>query len=120
MLPSGPTNQHKHELEITAEDRDLLWRLLRESCSKAMPCDMEAFVAEMQTALGRYRQSEAEDHRRRSAREDLRDLFMACVDEKNAPKIRRKFPQLPVLAREELLRRAKARHPNLTGGADLT
>ena len=88
--------------------------------SKAMPSDMEALMAGTEIALGRYRQSLAEDHRRRSAREDLRDLFMACADEKNAPKIRRKFPQLPALAREELLRRARARHPDLTGGADLT
>lgn len=120
MLPPGPTDQHRRELEITAEDRDLLWRLLRESGSKAMPCDMEAFLTGIQMALGRYRKSEAKDHRRRSAREDLRDLFMACGDENNTPKIRRKFPQLPVLAKEELLRRAKARHPDMNGGADLT
>jgi hypothetical protein len=81
---------------------------------------MDAFVAGIQIALGRYRQSKAEDHRRRSAREDLRDLFLACGDENNTPKIRRKFPRLPVLAREELLRRAKVRHPDLNGGADLT
>jgi len=119
MLPSCPTNQHKHELEITESDRDLLWRLLRASGSKAMPGEMEALVAGVKIALERYRKSKAEDHRRRSAREDLRDLFMACAKEKNAPKIRRKFPQLPVLAREELLRRARPRHPGLTGGADL-
>ena len=85
-----------------------------------MPVVMDAFVAGIQIALGRYRQSKAEDHRRRSAREDLRDLFLACGDENNTPKIRRKFPRLPVLAREELLRRAKVRHPDLNGGADLT
>jgi hypothetical protein len=120
MPPFGPTSQPQHDLKITAEDRDLLWRLLRESGSKTMPDDMNAFVSGIQIALGRYRQSKEEDHRRRSAREDLRDLFMACGDDKNAPKIRRKFPRLPVLAREELLRRAKARHPDLNGGADLT
>ena len=117
MPPFGPTSQPQHDLKITAEDRDLLWRLLRESGSKTMPDDMNAFVSGIQIALGRYRQSKEEDHRRRSAREDLRDLFMACGDDKNAPKIRRKFPRLPVLAREELLRRAKARHPDLNGGA---
>ena len=85
-----------------------------------MPVVMDAFVAGIQIALGRYRQSKAEDHRRRSAREDLRDLFMACGDENNTPKIRRKLRQLPVLAREELLRRAKARHHDMNGGADLT
>ena len=120
MPPHGPTNQHKHELEITAEDRGLLWRLLRASGSKAMPDDMEAFVSGIFTAVGRYRQSEAEDHRRRSAREDLRDLFMACRDQKNVPKIRRRFPKLSILVREELVRRAKARHPDMNGGADLT
>ena len=120
MLPSRPTNQHKHELEITESDRDLLWRLLRESGSKAMPGEMEALVAGVKIALERYRQSKAEDHRRRSAREDLRDLFMACADEKKTPKIRRKFPQLPLLAREELLRRARARPPDWNGGANLT
>jgi hypothetical protein len=118
--PPGPNNQHRHDLEITEGDRDLLWRLMRVGGSKAMPGDMQAFLAGIEMALGRYRQSKAEDHRRRSAREDLRDLFMACGDHKNAPKIRRKFPQLPVLAREELFRRAKVRHPDLNGGADLT
>ena len=120
MLPSDPVHQHKVELEITTEDRNLLWRLLRESGSKTMPGDMEALVAGIEMALGRYQQNMMEDHRRRSAREDLRDLFMACRDENNAEKIRRKFPQLPVLARAELLRRARARHPDLNGGADLT
>ena len=97
MPSSGPTNQHKQQLEITAEDRDLLRRLLTEGGSKAMPGHMKALVAGVQMALGRYRQSKAEDHHRRSAREDFRELFMACADEKKTPKIRRKFPQLPVL-----------------------
>ncbi len=120
MPPLDPLNPHKHVLEVTAEERDLLWRLLRVSGSKTMPDDMEAFVAGIQMALRRYRQSEAEDHRRSSAREDLRDLFMACRDEKNAPKVRLKVLRLPVLAREELLRRARVRLPDLNDGADLT
>jgi hypothetical protein len=78
--PPGPNNQHRHDLEITEGDRDLLWRLMRVGGSKAMPGDMQAFLAGIEMALGRYRQSKAEDHRRRSAREDLRDLFMACDD----------------------------------------
>ena len=118
--PPGPINQHRHDHEITESDRDLLWRLLRASGSKAMPGDMDALVAGIQIAFGRYSQSKAEDHRRRSAREDLRDLFMACADKKKTPKIRRKFPRLPVLAREELLRRARARPPDWNGGANLT
>ena len=84
MPSSGPTNQHKQQLEITAEDRDLLRRLLTEGGSKAMPGHMKALVAGVQMALGRYRQSKAEVHHRRSAREDLRDLFMMCRDE-NTP-----------------------------------
>ena len=69
-----------------------------------MPGELEALVAGIKMALWRYSQSEAEDYRRRSAREDLRDLFIACRDERNVPKIRRRFPQLPVLAQEEMLR----------------
>ena len=71
-------------------------------------------------ALGQYRQSKSEHHRRRSAREDFRDVFITCGDEKVTPKIHRKFSHLPILAREEPLRRVRTRHPDLTGGADLT
>ena len=120
MVTPYPTGQHKSGFEITAEERELLWCVLRDSGARAMPGDTDAFVAEIQTAIGRYYQSKAEDPRRRSAREDLRDLFMACGDEQNIPKIRRRFAQLPLLAREELLRRAKARYRDLMGGADIT
>ena len=120
MLPPTLANRHQNDNEISEVDRDLMWRLLRAGGSTAFPREMDAFVAGTRATLGRYRVCEAEDHRRRSAREDLRDLFMACGDEKKTPKIRRKFPQLPVLAREELLRRARARHPDFNGGADLT
>ena len=120
MLPPTLANRHQNDHEISEADRDLMWRLLRAGGSKAFPREMDAFVAGTRAALGRYRVCEAEDHRRRSAREDLRDLFMACGDEKNAPKIRRKFLRLPVLAREELLRRARTRLPDLNRGTDLT
>lgn len=120
MVTPGATDQYKSGFEITAEDRKLLWSVLRDSGASAMPGDTDAFVANVQTAIGRYYQSKAEDPRRRSAREDLRDLFMACGDEQNIPKIRRRFTQLPLLAREELLRRAKTRYRDLMGGADIT
>ncbi len=107
-------------LEIDDSEREQIWQLLREGGSKAMPDEIKVFIAGLQTAFGQYSQSAAEDHKRRSAREDLRELFMACADERNAAKIRRRFPRLPVLARDELIYRARARHPELAGGAEVT
>ena len=120
-MPAHPApDRPPHKLEIDASEREQLWQLLREGGSKAMPDEMKAFIAGLQTAFGQYRQSAAEDHRRRSAREDLRELFMACEKERNAAKIRRKFPSLPVLARDELIYRTRVRHPELAGGAEVT
>ena len=120
-MPAHPSSDRPQPmLEIDAGEREQLWQLLREGGSKAMPDEMKVFIAGLQTAFGRYRQSAAEDHKRRSAREDLRELFMACGDEKSAAKIRLRFPRLPVLARGELLHRARVRHPELAGGAELT
>ena len=120
-MPSQPfPDQPQSKLEIDAYEREWLWQLLREGGSKAMPDEMNIFVAGVQTALGQYRQSTAEDHKRSSAREDLRELFMACADEGKAAKVRRKIPRLPVLARDELIYRARVRHPELAGGAEVT
>jgi hypothetical protein len=105
---------------IDATERDQFFQLLRVGGSKTMPHEMDAFVGGIETALTRYHQRKAEDYRRRSAREDLRELFMLCADAKNIAKIRTKFLHLPVFARGELVHRARVRHPELAGGGELT
>ena len=106
--------------ELTEQDRAYLWNLLRESGSKAMPKEMKVFVDGIQFSLDAYHKRALEDPRRRSAREDLRELFMACRNEKNISKIRRRFLRLPLLAREELIRRAKLRDLSLNFKLDQT
>lgn len=115
-MPTPPSfGAQPLNLNIDEKDRERIWQVLRQGDLNVMPNQMNAFVVGIQTALTQYGQYIEEDHRRRSAREDLRDLFMACADERNAEIIRRKFPRLPALAREELVRRAKARDKNLDG-----
>lgn len=120
MLPHLSCDRPQYKLVIDASERDQLWCLLRVGRPKTMPHEMDAFVGGIETALTRYHQRKAEDYRHRSAREDLRELFMLCADAKNIAKIRTKFLHLPVFARGELVHRARVRHPELAGGRELT
>jgi len=120
MSPPRPPPTPDRKVELTEQDRAHLWNLLRESGSKAMPKEMKVFVDGIQSSLDAYLKRTVEDPRRRSAREDLRELFMACRDGKNIPKIRLRFFRLPLLAREELLRRAKLRDLGPNFKADQT
>lgn len=109
MLPHLSCDRPQYKLVIDATERDQFFQLLRVGGSKTMPHEMDAFVGGIETALTRYHQRKAEDYRRRSAREDLRELFMLCADAKNIAKIRTKFLHLPVFARGELVHRARVR-----------
>ena len=55
------SDQPQPKLKIDASEREQLWQLLREGGSKAIPDEMKAFIAGLQTAFGQYRQSAAED-----------------------------------------------------------
>jgi len=44
MIALCPTDQHKNGVEITSEERELLWRVLRDSGARAMPGDTDALM----------------------------------------------------------------------------
>ena len=117
-----PTSARKfqHRLVVTPKKRELLWRILQQGDSSPTSARVDVLIAGLITAVKGYNQRQSDERRRSAAHEDLREVIMACADERNHIKIRRKIVRLPVLAREEVIRRAKIRRPDLTGSDELT
>jgi len=102
--------------EIEFFDRERIWKILRKQEPKLIQEKSDRFFNELSDALSEYQRSSTDKTTYRDASEALRDLFK-MIERPKTPidKIRKKFKLLPEIAREEVLRRAIQRFPELLG-----
>jgi|GEM_PF-827248 len=102
--------------EIEFFDRERIWNILRKQRPKLIQEKSDRFFNDLSDALSEYRRSSIDKTTYRDTSEALRDLFK-MIERPKTPidKIRKKFKLLPEIAREEVLRRAIWRFPELLG-----
>ena len=102
---------------INLEDRDRIWKILRKQEPKLIQQKSDRFFSELVQALNTFEEENRATTTYRDSSEALRDLFKLIEKPKTTiDKIRDKFKSLPQLAREEVLRRALRRYPNIFKG----
>ena len=102
---------------INLEGRDRIWKILRKQEPKLVQQKSDRFFGELAQALNTFLEENRATKTYRDSREALRDLFK-LIEKTKTPidKIRGKFKSLPQMAREEVLRRALRRYPNIFKG----
>ena len=108
-------------LAVSAAKREFFWRLLKSENPIITKTNTDAFIVGLLELVQQLRAEKLEDTSYRDAHDALREIFQLIADPKGSfSRIRLKLKRLPQAARDEVIRRAKRRYPDLCGGDEIT